>query len=83
MQAIRLALIGDQSEMVLAHKAIPMALELAGVKTGCQVEWDWVASSSILPASVMALGEYDCVWCVPGSPHESEAGALEAIRFAR
>jgi len=83
MQAIRVALIGDQSEMVLAHKAIPMALELAGVKTGCQVEWDWVATSSILPASVRALGEYHCVWCVPGSPYESEAGALEAIRFAR
>lgn len=36
--------MGDQIEMVLAHKAIPMALALAGVKTGCQVEWDWVAT---------------------------------------
>ena len=23
------------------------------------------------------------MWCVPGSPYESEAGAIEAIRFAR
>ena len=83
MQAIRVALIGDRSDSVLAHAAIPKSLELAGAHLKCSVEWDWVATSSIGPSSAPVLGQYDCMWCVPGSPYESEAGALNAIRFAR
>jgi CTP synthase (UTP-ammonia lyase) len=86
MQEIRVALIGDRNDAVLAHKAIPLSLELAGAKLGCQVSWDWVATSSIRSSarsSAEILGRYDGAWCVPGSPYQSEAGALDAIRFAR
>ena len=50
---------------------------------GRPVEWEWRATSSILPGAAENLQMYDCIWCVPGSPYESEAGALEAIRVAR
>jgi len=29
------------------------------------------------------LRQYDALWCAPGSPYKSMAGALRAIRFAR
>jgi CTP synthase (UTP-ammonia lyase) len=83
MQAIRVALIGDRSDAVLAHAAIPKSLELAGAYLRRTVQWDWVATASITSASAKLLEEYDCAWCVPGSPYASEAGALEGIRFAR
>jgi CTP synthase (UTP-ammonia lyase) len=83
MQAIRVALVGDRSETVLAHMAIPPSPELAGAHLHRTVCWDWVVTASINPASVKLLEGFDCVWCVPGSPYVSEAGALEGIRFAR
>jgi CTP synthase (UTP-ammonia lyase) len=83
MQEISVALIGDRNDAVLAHKAIPMSLEQAGAQQGCRVKWDWVATSSLGASSAASLAGYDCAWCVPGSPYESEAGALDGIRFAR
>jgi CTP synthase (UTP-ammonia lyase) len=83
MREIRVALIGDRSDTVLAHKAIPMSLAQAGARQGCRVEWDWVATPALAAAAADILGTYHCAWCVPGSPYESEAGALDGIRFAR
>ena len=80
---IKVALIGDRSDAVLAHTAIPKSLQLAAGHLRCAVEWDWVATASLDPSSAQKLGQFDCAWCVPGSPYQSEAGALEAIRFAR
>jgi len=37
----------------------------------------------VTAASVQRLEVFHGMWCVPGSPYESEAGAIEAIRFAR
>jgi CTP synthase (UTP-ammonia lyase) len=68
---------------VLAHKAIPRALELAGSALGRDVEWEWHPTRSIGAASVDSFKAFHGMWCVPGSPYESEAGAIEAIRFAR
>jgi CTP synthase (UTP-ammonia lyase) len=83
MQAITVALIGDHDESIVAHRAIPAALRLAATGIGRPVEWEWCATSSITAPASKRLGMFDCVWCVPGSPYESETGALEAIRFAR
>jgi CTP synthase (UTP-ammonia lyase) len=83
MQAITVALIGDHDQTILAHKAIPLALQMTSSAFGRPVEWEWRATSSILPGAAENLQMYDCIWCVPGSPYESEAGALEAIRVAR
>jgi CTP synthase (UTP-ammonia lyase) len=83
MQAIRVALVGDHDESVLAHRAIPLALQLAGDRAGRTIQWDWCSTDSLLRGPAKTLQNYDCTWCVPGSPYRSEAGAREGIRFAR
>jgi len=76
-----IGLIGDLSESVLAHRAIPLALKQAGEKAGVAVEFEWVPTEQITSTSRVA--RYDGLWCVPASPYRSMDGALLAIRFAR
>lgn len=77
-----IALVGDYSPAVVAHQAIPRALELAGAESGCNVIWHWVATRDIDDAAV-ELAEFSAVWAVPASPYENTDGALAAIRWAR
>jgi CTP synthase (UTP-ammonia lyase) len=79
--AIRIGLIGDHDSAVLAHQAIPRALELAGSALGAPVHYEWVPTEEIRDASRVA--GFDALWCVPASPYRSMEGALRAIRFAR
>lgn len=78
---VKVALVGDYSAAVTAHRAIPEALRLAGDALGVAVEYDWLATERILDDAT--LQAYDGIWCVPGSPHAATEGALRAIRFAR
>lgn len=77
----RIALIGDFSEDVVAHRAIPRAIDLAARASEIQVSSTWVPTDSI--ASDADLSAFDAFWCVPASPYRSTTGALRAIRFAR
>src|SRR5437588_7938259 len=79
----RIALIGDFSESVKAHKAIPRALELAATATAHSVEPVWVQTNTLHGNMAELLSSFNGIWCVPGSPYENMTGALEAIRFAR
>ncbi len=72
---VRIALVGDYDSRVIAHQAIPLALQLAGQ---LQISFDWKHTSNLGP-----LDGYHGVWCVPASPYENEAAAIEAIRWAR
>jgi CTP synthase (UTP-ammonia lyase) len=81
-RGLRVALVGDFNPSVVAHQAIPMALELAGAQHGVEVEPVWVHTSSIYGADARLAG-FDGVWCVPASPYANTAGALAAIRYAR
>jgi CTP synthase (UTP-ammonia lyase) len=83
MREIKVGLIGDRSPEVIAHRAIPAALELSGKVLGCPVEGVWLPTSSLEQDPARALASCQAAWCVPGSPYKSEAGALAAIRFAR
>lgn len=78
---LNIALVGDHDPHITAHRAIPLALELAGTHTGHAIRLQWLATSLITDNAV--LEDFDGVWCVPGSPYQNEAGALQAIRFAR
>jgi len=78
----RLALIGDFSPQVVAHGAIPQALDLARKSTGCALEWDWIGTETLVDVS-RQLEDYAGVWCVPGSPYQNTRGVIEAIRCAR
>ena len=76
------ALVGDYSPEVVAHRAIPIALELACAAAECDATWQWVATRDIRHAA-RDLKKFVAVWLVPASPYENMAGALAAIRFAR
>jgi CTP synthase len=77
-----IAIVGDYSEKVTAHRAIPRALEIARGLSRADVGWEWVATRAI-GAARSDLAAYSAVWVVPASPYENTAGALEAIRWAR
>lgn len=77
-----IALVGDYSEKVTAHRAIPVALGLARESLGADVAWEWVATRSLgdVPRDLAA---FSGVWLVPASPYENMQGALDAVRLAR
>ena len=77
-----IALVGDFSPEVIAHRAIPRALELAAATEGRPVTWAWVPTSAIHHAA-RDLAAYSAVWVVPASPYANTEGALHAIRWAR
>ena len=79
---LTIALIGDHDPSITAHRAIPLALELAARTEGLPVEWSWIPTAD-LADSISAIDQMAGVWCVPGSPYVSAAGALAAIRHAR
>jgi CTP synthase (UTP-ammonia lyase) len=80
---VRIALIGDHDPAVTAHRAIPLALELAARATGLDVQPSWVHTSTITDPPADLLASYHGIWCVPASPYSNTAGALAAIRHAR
>jgi CTP synthase (UTP-ammonia lyase) len=80
---VRIALIGDHDPAVTAHRAIPLALELAARTTGLDVQPYWLHTTTIPDLAADFLSPYHGVWCVPASPYASTAGALRAIRHAR
>lgn len=80
--ARRIALVGDYSAEILAHRAIPRALELASASARANLTWQWVATRDVRHAA-RDLAKFSAVWLVPASPYENMAGALAAVRFAR
>jgi CTP synthase (UTP-ammonia lyase) len=78
---IRIGLVGDRSATVVAHQAIPVALELAAHAIGVGVQHEWLSTDRIDAAD--EFDGFDGLWCVPGGPYRSMTGALTAIRHAR
>ena len=78
---IRIALIGDYDKANPAHRAIPLALDLASSALNTPGKFEWIATDTI--ESEAQLAGYQGIWCVPGSPYRSSDGARLAIRFAR
>jgi CTP synthase (UTP-ammonia lyase) len=79
---VTIGLIGDRDGRVVVHRAIPRAFALAGDEAGIDVELEWLGTETIDP-SAPDLSRFSALWCVPGSPYRSTAGALAGIRFAR
>lgn len=80
---IQILLIGDRSDSVLAHTAIPKAIELAARSLRANVDPHWLPTAAIKSSADIASQKPHALWCVPGSPYASMEGALTAIRFAR
>ena len=79
--ATLVGLIGDYDPAVPAHRAIPIALQLAANALGQAVDFSWLPTEQIHDQSTVS--EMDGLWCVPASPYRSMEGALLAIQFAR
>ncbi len=79
---LRIGLVGDHDPAVLAHQAIPRALELAALATDTTVAATWIGTETV-DRSRPSLQQHDGLWCVPASPYRSAEGAIAAIRFAR
>ncbi|GLQ47696.1 hypothetical protein GCM10007862_27470 [Dyella lipolytica] len=80
-QALRIGLIGDRDDAVVAHRAIPLALAMAADATSITAEVHWIATETIGDGKL--LDGFEAIWCVPASPYRSMDGALTAIRHAR
>jgi len=78
---LHLALIGDYNPDVIAHQAIPVALQQAARVLNVSVNTQWLDTDTI--TSTASLHGFDGFWCVPASPYRDIDGALRAIRFAR
>ena len=78
---LHLALIGDYNPDVIAHQAIPVALQQAADTLGLKVHLQWLETDTLSATS--ELQGFDGFWCVPASPYRDTDGALHAIRFAR
>ncbi len=82
MQRLRIGLIGDHDEKVIAHRAIPLALEQSAREAACEVLPEWLHTAALArePGAAQAC---DGLWCVPASPYANTDAALAAIRLAR
>lgn len=77
-----IALVGDYDAGVVAHRAIPHALERARAAREAEVAWEWVSTDDVGNAPT-TLERFAAVWLVPASPYRSMTGALAAVRWAR
>jgi CTP synthase (UTP-ammonia lyase) len=81
-KAVRIALIGDFDPSVIAHRAIPEALQLSARRLGVEFVPEWIHTTTIA-TPVTQLADHAGIWCVPASPYANTSGALAAIRYAR
>lgn len=81
IKTLRIALVGDFNPDVIAHQAIPLAIDDAAAVMELTADYDWVATSDIHSAD--DLVGYDAIWVVPASPYQHAEGAFTAIRYAR
>lgn len=78
MLPVRIALVGDFSPDVIAHRAINESLRLADLGT---LEPQWIHTATI--RNCEPLDSFHGIWCVPNSPYANTEGALWAIEWAR
>jgi CTP synthase (UTP-ammonia lyase) len=78
---LRIALVGDFNPEVIAHQAIPLAIDDAAAVQELTADYDWLATADINSAD--DLVGYDAIWLVPASPYKNAEGAFIAIRYAR
>ena len=76
----RIALVGDRSANVRAHARVPRIVDALLRRESIAIDPYWVPTSDAVDG---ALSDFDAIWLVPGSPYESDAGAIAAVRTAR
>jgi CTP synthase (UTP-ammonia lyase) len=76
----RIALIGDRTGIVTAHARIPVIIDALLAREGIALDPYWIGTHD---AQDTDLTGFDGIWITPGSPYESEAGAITTTRAAR
>ena len=83
-QALKVGIIGDHDPQRLSHAATVEALHHAAQALALPLAVEWVPTPALDGPGVEArLAPYDALWCSPGSPYRSTAGAHAGIRYAR
>ena len=78
---LRIALVGDYNPEVIAHQAIPLAIDDAAAVLELTADYDWIATTEL--TSPEDLVGYDAIWLVPASPYKNTQAAFIAARYAR
>ncbi len=83
-KSIKIGIIGDFDPDLRSHLATKDALKIGAGHARVALDYDWLPTLPLeAESNLMGLKTYDALWCAPGSPYKSLAGALKAIRFAR
>ena len=77
---MKILLVGDYDKKVVAHQAIPRAIELSAQSLAAEVEQVWMRTRDL---DLAVMPDYDALWCVPFSPYEKPKAVIGAIRFTR
>jgi CTP synthase (UTP-ammonia lyase) len=72
--------VGDRSANVRAHARIPGLIDALLKRDSIALDPYWIATPDV---SDCGLAGFDAIWVAPGSPYESAAGAIAAVRTAR
>jgi CTP synthase (UTP-ammonia lyase) len=81
---LRVGIIGDFDSSYPSHVATNEALAHAAGALSVALECSWLDTQHLAGESnEVTLKKFDALWCAPGSPYKSMAGALRAIQFAR
>ncbi|MEU8656386.1 CTP synthase C-terminal region-related (seleno)protein [Actinoplanes philippinensis] len=75
----RIALVGDRSPAVRAHTRIPDLFDVLRDEEDLDVYWVPTPDAE----DPTALGGFDGIWLVPGSPYRSPEGGITAAQVAR
>ena len=73
---LRIALVGDYNPNVIAHQAIPLAIDDAAAVLDLTADYDWLATTELTSAE--DLVGYDAIWLVPASPYKNAEAAFIA-----
>lgn len=82
-RTISVGVIGDFQADFPPHPATNEALGHAATVLGLRLRVDWLGTAELRTVALGEIAGYDALWCAPGSPYRSMAGALRAIRLAR
>lgn len=79
---LSIAVIGDFDDTYTPHLATDDAVGHAAKALGVEVEITWLPTDD-LERDLAPVRAADALWCAPGSPYRSLAGAVAALRYGR
>ena len=80
---LEVGVIGDFDPSSVPHVSTNAALDHAAAAVGRSVAVSWLPTEGLASGQGGEFEGFDGLWCSPGSPYRSMAGALAGIRFAR